>query len=223
MYTKEETQERCERLFLDIPNIYSQQEVNWRGTVKGFPNLYYTEVLSDYLLQRLSEFKNGFTMITRSESYRQDTHMGDINSTNRQEENIAKTMFINHFTHPEFGEIFDYQVPLKDNTSDGCGKIDLVSRKIDTVYLLELKRKDCQDQTMLRCVLEIYTYIKQLNHSKFLKDYNLSEDTLIKAAPLIFKDSLPYREYMDSENHPKLRELMEKLNIIPFFLEADEI
>lgn len=66
------------------------------------------------------------------------------------------------------GKVLDYQTPLKDKQDDKAVKIDIVSynKDIKTVYLLELKIEDSKE-TMLRCVLEIYTYLKTLDAINF--------------------------------------------------------
>ena len=62
-----------------------------------------------------------------------------------------------------FGKILDYQVPLKNKSTDkGLGKIDLISVKESSkpgtkiIYFLELK-KDNSKETLLRCLLEVYS------------------------------------------------------------------
>lgn len=66
--------------------------------------------------------------------------------------------------------------------------------------MLELK-KDSSTETLLRCILEIYTYWCQLDHEKFIKDFaetgklETNQGLTIIPAILIFKGSLPYNEY----------------------------
>ena len=43
-------------------------------------------------------------------------------------------------------------------------------------------------------------------------------DTPVKASPLTFKDSLPYREWKEIDRRPKLKALMELLDSEPFFI-----
>ena len=56
------------------------------------------------------------------------------------------------------------------------------------MYLLEFKKPDSKE-TLLRCILEAYTYYKQVNCSKLLKDFGLPVDSKIIPAVLIYKQS----------------------------------
>ena len=116
------------------------------------------------------------------------------------------------------GEVIDYQTPLKDKLGDEAGKIDIVSYDKDNkiVYLLELKREDSKE-TMLRCVLEIFTYSKTLDKDKFLEDFNLPKDTKIKASPLVFFNGYQYKEMIEGDNK-YLKDLIKKLEIELFYI-----
>lgn len=135
-------------------------------------------------------------MISRKSSYKVKTHDGTIKNekSNREEEMIAMKLF--DFSQNQgkvfdiIGKIIDYQTPLKNVRGDKAVKIDLLAyneneneNKIEkTLRILELKRPD-SEETMLRCVLEAYTYLKVVDKAKLLKDFGLPEDTEIKACP----------------------------------------
>ena len=73
----------------------------------------------------------------------------------------------------ELGVIKDYQVPLKDTLKDsGIGKIDLISfnEDIKTLFLIELKCRGSSD-TLLRALLESYTYYKIVDKTKLKNDF----------------------------------------------------
>ena len=82
--------------------------------------------------------------------------------------------------------------------------------------ILELKEPDSYE-TMLRCVLEGYTYMKTVDVKRLIKDFGLSEDVRIQACPLVFKGGLQWQEMQ--EERPNLRKLMKILNSTPFYLE----
>ena len=94
-----------------------------------------------------------------------------------------------------FGKILDYQVPLKNKSTDkGLGKIDLISVKESSkpgnkiIYFLELK-KDNSKETLLRCILEAYTYSKIIDKVKFCNDFHLPfENNEFVVAPLVYKN-----------------------------------
>ncbi|TXJ35137.1 hypothetical protein EPJ69_00950 [Brachyspira aalborgi] len=157
--------------------------------------------------------------ITRQSSYKVDTHDGKHNNqnSNRLEEIMAIEIF-NQKSLNILGEVIDYQTPLKNKLEDKAGKIDIISYDKDNkiVYLLELKREDSKE-TMLRCVLEFFTYSKTLDKDKFLEDFNLPKDTKIKASPLVFFNGSQYKEMVEGDNK-FLKQLMDKLDIEPFYI-----
>ena len=197
--------------------------INYKGVTKD-TEVPYTEVIAGYLLENMSLFDTIKT-ITRQKSNMVKSHVKrEVPSqTNRVEERIAIDMYMDReSTEYAFGQIIDYQVPLKNVKSDNAGKIDLVSLKGSnkpkpTVYLLELKKSN-STESMLRCVLESYTYLKVLDHRKFISDYQLPTDTTFCAAPLVFKEGYQYKEYTEKESHKNLHNLMNKLNVKPFFI-----
>lgn len=69
---------------------------------------------------------------------------------------------------------------------------------------------------MLRCVMEGYTYLKTVDSRKLLEDFCLPRDTVIKACPFVFWDSVPYKEY--KEQRPQLSALMTALDRKPYFI-----
>ena len=136
----------------------------------------------------------------------QESHNGlELNNKDKgreapkqEEKNVAKV--INSLwcrdTHPYFGRILDFEVPLtlprcevRKDISRGpedCpykenaykprespyprGKIDLISVKDDALIILELKRLK-SSETYLRCLLEAYTYVKTLKRpSNFIEE-----------------------------------------------------
>lgn len=208
--------------------LYKNNCVNWRGETTDSERLY-SEVIAEKLLEScyLAALKN-IEVVKRSESsYALDTHEYEINpDSNREEENFAKELAKAH-NEPECSDIevkckcfrvMDYQIPLKGGQSDrGVGKIDLVAKNEQEkeVYLLELK-KDSSTETLLRCILEIYTYWCQLDHEKFIKDFaetgklKTNQGLTIIPAILIFKGSLPYNEYeeLNEGKRPELAKLI---------------
>jgi len=119
------------------------------------------------------------------------------------------------------GKIIDYQTPLKDIQTDRAGKIDLLAYNENkkTLRILELKRPDSKE-TMLRCVLEAYTYLKIVDRTKLLKDFGLPENTIIKACPFVFYDGEQYQEMQ--KNKENLGKLIKKLGIEIIYLEEKD-
>ena len=215
-YKKEEIINKLENL-KDISTLYKEDFINYRGDTTDTKEKY-TEVIAEWLIKNFNLFDN-IKKITRQSSYKVDTHDGKHNNqnSNRLEEIMAIEIF-NQKSLNILGEVIDYQTPLKDKLGDEAGKIDIVSYDKDNkiVYLLELKREDSKE-TMLRCVLEIFTYSKTLDKDKFLEDFNLSKDTKIKASPLVFFNGSQYKEMIEGDNK-YLKDLIKKLEIELFYI-----
>ena len=155
-------------------NFYKAPIVNYKGYVKGAiqeDKNRYSEVISSTLLSKnlLKAWKelthvrpNHFdTRHDHSES----VEMEQLQGTNRKEEILAKLLFYQCEVNG-LGYIFDYQTPLKADRNDSYGKIDLLGyNQDDKCYsVIELKyRPSGSEETLLRCVLEAYTYYKLLD------------------------------------------------------------
>ena len=215
-YTKNEIINKLENL-KDISILYKEDFINYRGNTTDTKEKY-TEVISEWLLNNINLFDN-IQKITRSSSYKVETHDGkhDNSKSNRNEEIMAMEIF-NQGSLNILGKILDYQTPLKNVRDDEAGKIDIVSynKDIKTVYLLELKIEDSKE-TMLRCILEIYTYLKTLDGDKFLSDFGLPPDTKIKASPLVFFNGYQHKE-MNGNDNKYLKEIIKKLEIELFYI-----
>ena len=111
--------------------------------------------------------------------------------------------------------MIDYQTPLKNKREDEAGKIDLLAYDGTTLRILELKKPDSVE-TMLRCVLEGYTYLKTANIAKLLEDFKLPSDTIVNACPFVFKNGEQHSEMM--EQRPHLKRLMDLLDSKPYYI-----
>ena len=215
--------EKCSKALSKINTFYNDGIVNSYGSTFGVP---YTEIVAGFLLRHLEKL-NEIPMITRNSSY-DSGHKGEFNPKSNQTEQIDAIKMFNqckatsNATIGEVGCIIDYQVPLKDKLGDKAGTIDLLSKSVDTVYVLELKREKSKE-TLLRCILEGYTYLRTVNKEKLFNDFGLDLNMQFKTAPLIYKDSLPYVEYEDmiNGNRPKLLALMKKLDVDLFVLKNE--
>ena len=220
-YSKKEILEEIQ----DMRNFYKRKVVNYRGTTSDSKE-YYTEVVAEWILKNIYLF-NHIKPITREKSYKVDSHDGKNkdNDSNREEEKIAMKLFVLSQNQGKvfdvIGKIIDYQTPLKDIQTDKAGKIDLLAYNEEekTLRILELKRPD-SNETMLRCVLEAYTYLKVVDKAKLLKDFGLPEDTEIKACPFVFYDGEQYKEMQ--EDRKNLKELIKELGIKVIYLEEKD-
>jgi hypothetical protein len=196
-----------------INQLYKQEFVNYTGKTKDKGESC-SEVIAELLLQDLKCLKR-ISTITRKASYRTKSHVGfiDVAHAQREEDRIAKKIFSQRGL-PLLGVVLDYQTPLKDKRSDDAGKIDLLAYDGSVLRILELKRPKSRE-TMLRCVLEGYTYYKIVNVEKLLSDFGLPAKTKVLVSPLVFHNGFQHREM--KQERPQLKALMEELHIEPFY------
>ncbi|MBO4508310.1 MAG: hypothetical protein J5747_06685 [Spirochaetaceae bacterium] len=186
-------------------NLYKDSSLNYKGETKDTKENY-SKVIVDYLVKHIEDFKNGMSNITvtrnKGKSYKTKGHDGESffdfdkhPKGERREEKIAHAMYCQYKDKPAaFGKILDYQIPLKNTNADkDLGKIDLLSAREGTklgskkVYFLELKKDDSKE-TLLRCILEAFTYSKTIDKKKLCKDFSLFYDNCeFVVAPLVYK------------------------------------
>lgn len=160
-------------------NFYKAPIINYKGYVTGkskVNNTRYSEVIADTLVLkgyiktwleleplRPNHFDTGH-------NHSESVDINKLQISNRKEEILAKLLFYQREVK-DLGYIFDYQTPLKETRNDSYGKIDLLGYNTDDkcYSVIELKyRPSGSEETLLRCVLEAYTYyrlldIKQIN------------------------------------------------------------
>ena len=204
---------------IDINQLYTNKMVNYHGKTSD-TNEKYTEVIAKEILENNKNYDfNNIKQINRKQGYKINTHTGEFNkNSNRREEIIAMKMYNNNYL--DIGKMLDYQIPLKDHKGTKAGKIDLISYKEDTntLYLIELKN-DVSAETLLRCTLEIITYLNQINQSKLKSDFELNDKMNIKPAILIFEGTRPYYDINDEY----VNKLIKKFKIDVFVAKSQEV
>ena len=162
-------------------NFYKAPIINYKGYVTGkskVNNTRYSEVIADTLVSkgyiktwleleplRPNHFDTGH-------HHSESVDINKLQISNRKEEILAKLLFYQREVK-DLGYIFDYQTPLKETRNDSYGKIDLLGyNNADECYsVIELKyRPSGSDETLLRCVLEAYTYYKLLDLNQIKSD-----------------------------------------------------
>ena len=162
-------------------NLYKAPIINYKGHVSGkskVNNTRYSEVIADTLVSkgyiktwlelqpiRPNHFDTGH-------NHSENVDMNKLQISNRKEEILAKLLFYQREVK-DLGYIFDYQTPLKKVQSDPYGKIDLLGyNSKDKCYsIIELKyRPSGSEETLLRCVLEAYTYYRLMDLKQIKSD-----------------------------------------------------
>ena len=166
-------------------NFYKAPIVNYKGYVNGrtqkiknrYSEIIAKTLVSDDFVKEWSKLKpvrpNHFDT---GHNHSESVDINKLQISNRKEEILAKLLFYQRGVK-DLGYIFDYQTPLKAVKSDSYGKIDLLGyNSKDKCYsIIELKyRPSGSEETLLRCVLEAYTYYKlfDLNQIESAQDHN---------------------------------------------------
>lgn len=217
VYTKAKLLEKIDEYLTpdNVSKLYAQDFVNYTGVTTDTKEPY-TEVVAERLLSNLAALEK-IEPITRESSYKTVGHKWQPidPSSPRSEEQTARSMMGQTYNY--IGEIIDYQTPLKNVQSDEVGKIDLLSwnEAEGRVYILEFKAQDSKE-TLLRCVLEAYTYGRIVNPKKLLKDFGHKDFTLRKAV-LVYRLSPPHIHFRDTN----MKKLMKELGVDLFLLNND--
>ena len=223
-YSKEEIIKKLEESKSKMGQFYNENFLKYIGETSDEEG-YYTEIIAGWLLDNIELFNN-IKMISRKSNYKVKTHDGIIKNegSKREEEKIAMKLFeLSQNQGKVFdiiGKIVDYQTPLKNVQKDKAGKIDLLAYNEEekTLRILELKKPD-SEETMLRCVLEAYTYLKVVDKDKLLKDFGLPKNTEIKACPFVFYGKKQYKEMQQDRKH--LKDLIKELGIEVIYLKEE--
>lgn len=219
-YSRKDILDLCKAALLDVSNFYKSDFINYRGKTSDTDE-YFTEIVAEFVCENIDAF-NGINQIKRQASYKTSGHTGSYSdSSNRMEEITAMQMFNQckgGLAYDYIGKIIDYQTPLKNRKTDDAGKIDLLSVKDDTVFILELKKED-STETMIRCVLEGYTYLKTVHTEKLISDFALSGIHKVCSSPLVFRGMSQWKEMQ--EERPQLTKLIKMLGCKPYYIQRD--
>lgn len=224
-YSEIEIKQEVKKLLnKDPPFFYKKNILNYRGkTIDQGPP--YSEVIADELInnyEQLSQLEKGVRIRETKSFYR--GHNGKPNVEAREskfgkitysEKLLAIALFNSKITL-KFGKIIDYQMPLKEKQADEFGEIDLVALDNSSIKLIELKIKGKSEETLLRALLEVYTYYKMLKGSldKFIQDYKLASQKGLYFQPCILTDTdaLSGQTLNSLKNHPCTIKLIEAMN-----------
>ena len=234
-YTKEKTIEDIENAMQNWGELYNSNAVNRIGATSDTGEAY-TEIAAQKILERIGELKSSIniSIVRRGESgksYKVEGHKWKAFDENpdlpRKEERKAKSFMKE--TIPGLGTVLDYQIPLyavsKKKSGLRLGKIDMVAITGDkrTFYLIEYKWR-VSNETLLRCVLEAYTYSQIVDGKQLLSDFDYPEATLRKAV-LAYKSTPKHKcqPYLDFHaDCPNVRRLMRELGV-DFFVLSESV
>ena len=223
-HTEKETADKVMAALKNPSRLFKSSVINWAGTTID-TDVQYVEVISRILLDNL-EILESIPCIRRSLQYRTQGHDGIFDaSSNRKEEIVGMILFNQKTVSPDYGEVLDYQIPLKANGRDKVGfkAFDLLSydKVRNTAWILELKVSDNENDSLLHSVLEAYTYLNTVHREKLLDDFSLDTSAELKAAVLSIEGDRRHREYKALDFMPLLKQLISRLGIEVFFLSEE--
>lgn len=219
----------------NLNSFYREDFLNYEGKT-GDNKKILTEVIADELIKNYDQVRKigRNTLIRKKKSFNRHHNGVAIVKARIQRfgylgygEKLLAIALYNSEQGSCLGEIFDYEVPLKEKQTDKYGRIDLVSKDTDnqSIKLIELKikPKNKKGETLLRALLEIYTYYKLISDSydKFIKDYNLSPSKYPKFQPAILTDkqTLSGETLLKLKNYPCIQALISMMNVEGFVYE----
>lgn len=220
-YSKSEIKRFMRLQLTGWSGLYNASAVNYQGKTRE--GVRYSEIVAHWVCEYFDDFANGILQIERTgakngrlkdrpyytkshEDFRENGKISE--GSGREEDLIAQRMF-KVGAIKGLGRILDYQTPLKDSEKDAAGKIDLLSfdEKTNELRILELKKPD-SEETLLRCILESYTYYKTIkNKDAFARSFDV-KGPAFAICPLFFKGSQPDK---DRSECSELKELVNKI------------
>jgi hypothetical protein len=237
-YTRKEIREEWKELSGNPDLIYRKGRdlFKRRDVVKDLPTILSIDYIAKLFLEDISILdKIGINNDNLSHSGSFKGHSGKSNTSLRLKkygeikfgEKPFAMALCNSRHNFLFGKLFNYELPPEGTKSPKYGKIDLLSKINNEVYVIELKIGTYE--TLLCAIMEAFTFTKVLNihKEKFIKDMNLSEKTIFRPAILILTlTNAKSSEHMKMLEEGKLNNLktliyemneyFSKLNVLPF-------
>lgn len=208
-----------------IEDVYKRREVNYQSVTNDTGDFYSEivaeEILKNYNILDKMQFENYLfpKRQLQNEERKEYEVLHDSqnikinNESKRNEENIAKRALQIGLTSDSGYKVIDYQVPVNRIQYSKQGKVDLILRNDTNNILLLAELKDEKSQeTLLRAVTEIKTYLTKIevNKDAFVRiTESYKSNSEIKILPaVIFCDSEKIAEvnnygYIKAVNRPK--------------------
>lgn len=211
MKNGKEINDEFKKLAKEWLNIYQ-----WKlCTSKG-----YTETISEILLNNFHTIKWSSIGLRKS-NFKIEEHKGQcLLSTDISqftEKRFCRALY-NENTLPYFGKIIDYEIPLTEpkqgKNKKSQGDIDLISKNENKLFLIEVKA--VSNGSLLKAILEIFVYTFRLYEYKIINTLKIEfdiEGTSIIPAVLVYKNSTSGQQITFINDFPKLKELINRINI----------
>ncbi len=112
-----------------------------------------------------------------------------------------------------FGNIIDYEVPLKATQKADHGDIDLIVKNESNLLIVEAKQHK-SSESILKGLLQAYVYTFLVNAVKqvFYKEYNFSYNLILTPAILTFRSASSGDQLYEMKNYPRVLTLIKMLS-----------
>lgn len=180
----------------------------YQVSVLATPNDNYVKYAHDYIINNEIEqaesgkFKlKGIQQITRKNSYKYKHTQTAKRNSGRHEELLVIYMIKNKErddVKAVFGDVIDYQIPLKNKRVDKIGKIDFMFVKNGELCLAEIKAFG-SNESALKAIMEVQTYYQVVDKAKLLSDFGLKPDTKIKKVIVLFNNTKGAKQVKENE------------------------
>ncbi len=206
-YSQKEVITKFNKEFNDKQHFYNAEFINRIGKSNDTPSEFYTEIIARELGKRLGEFILGIRCICRKHATYYPWR--DEKKIDSKSERGIENRLYQQERFDCLGHIICYQIPLQEENSDlHSDAADLVSFDGKTLRVLELKKprsKKGKNETMLRCVLEGFTYKQVLCREKLIADLQdakkLMEDIENYIGRDIENDEADIKNQLKNEKH----------------------
>lgn len=164
--------------------------VNVRGR-----NNKYNEQICKCIVHNFNKLRNIKETQCPKHAYYQDRKNNVYNFINNTPINLTeKRLAICFYNMVQGIDVFDeplhYETPIGE---DELGAIDLIYKDNNYINLIELKSGK-SPETLLRAILEIYTYYKKINKEKFYSDFNLNSSLKFRLVLLLEETTISAQE-----------------------------
>jgi len=240
-YTRKEIREEWKELSRNPDLIYrkGRRIFKRRDVLKDPPTILSIDYIAELFLEDISILdKIGINNDNLSPSGSYDMGHSGMSDTSARVEKYGEIKFdektfaralYNSKHNFLFGKLCDYELPPERTKSSKYGRMDLLSKINNEVYVIELKIGTYEN--LLCAIMEAFTFTKVLNiprnKEKFIKDKALSEKTIFRPVILILTlKNAKSSEHMKMLEEGKLNNLktliyemneyFSKLNVLPF-------
>ena len=232
VYSRTELAEKVKDASNNMNTFYNMPFINYQGYTRDCKKLFDCEYISEVICQNIDKWflDEAIKSVKRKQGYFPEGHTAESRfvPSDREEEKIAMFYYVNQEDNDGIGTLLDYQTPLKGKRTDSVGKVDLLSYDANdkSILFLELKKPESKE-TLLRCLVESFTYTKFVDKEEFSKDLKAVKNIeYIRIVPcaLFFKNSRPYEDYerVKSGSFPFTKKLIKKLGVRLYCIEELE-